>query len=220
MNKTSFFRATMGFVASTLCVFLPSCVNEEYEMSEDTLDLEVTVFKEGVTLPLGSTEQIKLGDLLDMLDPEVAKYFEENADGAYSVGMKGNYDLSENLDFLKDVADLDGITLDNEFPFSFVDVDMSELSFGPYEYPYEKYISEMFGTIDLKIPTIKPDPIDVTANLDGNCLGTCHFCTDCRRHPVTNDSHLILQKNEKCSREPVKDQTAVGTPAEEEIRKL
>ena len=167
MNKTSFFRATMGFVASTLCVFLPSCVNEEYEMSEDTLDLEVTVFKEGVTLPLGSTEQIKLGDLLDMLDPEVAKYFEENADGAYSVGMKGNYDLSENLDFLKDVADLDGITLDNEFPFSFVDVDMSELSFGPYEYPYEKYISEMFGTIDLKIPTIKPDPIDVTANLDG-----------------------------------------------------
>ena len=79
MNKTFFQKAMMGFVASLFCIFIPSCMNEEYEMSEEKLDLEATVFQEGVSLPLGSSAKIKIKDLLDDLDPEVKEYFEKNA---------------------------------------------------------------------------------------------------------------------------------------------
>ena len=167
MKKTLLLKAMMCLVASFFCVFLPSCVNGEYEMSEEKLDLEVTVFQEGVSLPLGNTEQIRMEDLLEQLDPEVAEYFKQNPSGAYSVGVKGDYDLSENLDFLKDVAGLDPIVLDRNFPFSFVNMDMSGLSFGPYDYPYEKYISELFGPVDFTIPAIAPAPIYVTADMEG-----------------------------------------------------
>ena len=167
MKKTLLLKAMMCLVASFFCVLLPSCVNGEYEMSEEKLDLEVTVFQEGVSLPLGNTEQIRMEDLLEQLDPEVAEYFKQNPSGAYSVGVKGDYDLSENLDFLKDVAGLDAIVLDRNFPFSFVNMDMSGLSFGPYDYPYEQYISELFGPVDFTIPAIAPAPIYVTADMEG-----------------------------------------------------
>ena len=45
MKKMLLLKAMMWFVASFFCVLLPSCVNGEYEMSEEKLDLEVTVFQ-------------------------------------------------------------------------------------------------------------------------------------------------------------------------------
>ena len=50
-------------VYAALAALLPvagSCVNKKYEMSEDRLDLNVTVFQDGLTLPLGSTVKVRL----------------------------------------------------------------------------------------------------------------------------------------------------------------
>ena len=44
---------------------MTSCVKEEYEISEENLNLEVTVFQEGVQIHLGYTEQLKIKDLLE-----------------------------------------------------------------------------------------------------------------------------------------------------------
>ena len=167
MKKTSLLRATIGSVASIFCVFLPSCVNDEYEMSEDRLDLEATVFQEGVVLPLGSTSRIKIADLLDQLDPEVAEYFSKNAEGGYSLGLSGDYNLSKELDFIKDIADLKAISLDRKFSFSFVNADVSGLTFGPYEYPYEKYLSSVIRPVEIDIPQITSGPVSMTVPVDG-----------------------------------------------------
>ena len=78
MKKTSLLGAAMGFAALFSCVFLSSCVNEEYEISEEKLDLEITGFQEGIVLPLGQTSRICIGDLMDLLDPEVADFFKKN----------------------------------------------------------------------------------------------------------------------------------------------
>lgn len=165
MKKTSLLGAAMGFAALFSCVFLSSCVNEEYEISEEKLDLEITGFQEGIVLPLGQTSRICIGDLMDLLDPEVADFFKKNAQGAYSIGMKGNYELSNELDFLKDVAGLDGIPLDRDFKFSFVNLDVDGLSFGPYEYPYEKYLSEFIKPLDISIPQVNLNAADIPVSL-------------------------------------------------------
>ena len=67
--KSTFLQATMTFAAFILCLLLQSCVNDDYEMSEEKLDWEITVFQDGVVLPLGSSAKIKMEDILDLLDP-------------------------------------------------------------------------------------------------------------------------------------------------------
>ena len=166
MKEKSILKAAMTSAALSLCILFPSCVNEEYEVSEEKLNLEVTVFQEGVVLPLGSTSKIMVKDLMAELDPEVADFFEKNADGSYSIGMKGDYDLSENLDFLKDVASIKSMRFDKDIPFSFVNVDVSGLSFGPYSYPYEKYLSEVIPSFDITIPQIAPSPVVQKADIN------------------------------------------------------
>lgn len=166
MKEKSILKAAMTSAALSLCILFPSCVNEEYEVSEEKLNLEVTVFQEGVVLPLGSTSKIMVKDLMDKLDPEVADFFEKNADGSYSIGMKGDYDLSGNLDFLKDVASIKSMKFDKDIPFSFVNVDVSGLSFGPYSYPYEKYLSEVIPSFDITIPQIAPSPVVQKADIN------------------------------------------------------
>ena len=49
---------------------LSSCVNEKFTISEEKLDTEVQVFQEGLSIPLGSTDRIKLKDLLSKLDEQ------------------------------------------------------------------------------------------------------------------------------------------------------
>ena len=63
MKEKSILKAAMTSAALSLCILFPSCVNEEYEVSEEKLNLEVTVFQEGVVLPLGSTSKIMVKDL-------------------------------------------------------------------------------------------------------------------------------------------------------------
>jgi len=157
----------MGFVASLFCIFIPSCMNEEYEMSEEKLDLEATVFQEGVSLPLGSSAKIKIKDLLDDLDPEVKEYFEKNANGELSIGMDGQFDMSEELDFIEDFSDIDAVSFNEDFPFDLASVDASGITAGPYEFSYEQYLSEVIENVEIDIPLIAPDPFTQTADISG-----------------------------------------------------
>ena len=70
MEKYSLSRAIACWVTILTLGSLQSCINEKYEVSEDNLDLNVTVFQEGVSLPLGSTAPITLESLYEMLDDE------------------------------------------------------------------------------------------------------------------------------------------------------
>ena len=75
----------MTVVVALLTLFVvSSCVNEEYDMSKDNLNLEVTPFQEGIALPLGSTDTLRLKELLKDVDVEVLKTLEN---GAYAVSL-------------------------------------------------------------------------------------------------------------------------------------
>ena len=65
------------------------------------MNLEVTVFQEGVSLPLGSTSPLTIGQLIDQLGPEMQEMF-PLTDGAYAFAMSDKFDLSEQLAFLSE----------------------------------------------------------------------------------------------------------------------
>ena len=101
MKSALFNRVTRIFVALPFVFSALSCIQEEYEISEENLNLEVTVFQEGVSLPLGSTEAIKVSQLLDELDPEIKEMF-TTENGAYAFNMSESFDFSEELSFLSE----------------------------------------------------------------------------------------------------------------------
>ena len=98
MKSALFNRVTMLFVTASIVFSTLSCVQEEYEISEENLNLEVTVFQEGVSIPLGSTEAIKVSDLLDELDPEIKEQL-TITDGVYALSTSETFDFSEDLSF-------------------------------------------------------------------------------------------------------------------------
>lgn len=168
MNLTLFNRAMRSIVAFFVVFSAISCVQEEYEISEDNLNLEVTVFQEGVQIPLGSTEAIKVSQLLDELDPEIKDMFPVGTDSAYAFSMAETIPLSDKLDFLAESFSIDGYSPDTEkIPFDLSDVNVSDVNVPQMEIPYEKKLSEVIPSVDLNFSPSGLSPVEETADLSG-----------------------------------------------------
>jgi hypothetical protein len=116
MKSVLLNRVTALFVAMLSAYILVSCVQEEYEVSEENLNLEVTVFQEGVELPLGSTDKIKIGEILEKYAPEIAQDY-TCEDGTYAFNMSETLDFSEDLSYLSESFAIDGFSEDKKYPF-------------------------------------------------------------------------------------------------------
>ena len=129
MEKFSFSRVTACAVAFVVLLAATSCVNSKYELSEKNMDLNVTVFQEGVSLPLGSTVAMRLDAILEKagLKEELEKYFSTDADGAYALSVKSTMDVSEDL------ADLQDCTVELSEQVDAVDEDLNALEEDFYE---------------------------------------------------------------------------------------
>lgn len=71
--------AALTIAAISFLAMLSSCVRPEYELSEDNLNLDMTLFQDGIAFPLGSTVSFTLGELYDKLGPEFKDYFRSNS---------------------------------------------------------------------------------------------------------------------------------------------
>lgn len=112
-----------------------SCINDRYEISDDNLDLNVTIFQDGLTLPLGSTAKIRVDSLISQLgfSDEYSQFLTLGDDGAYSLSF-----VSDNpIDFSKSLKTLKGFnvkrtdvskTLDFHFPAQMSYVNVGEVN--------------------------------------------------------------------------------------------
>lgn len=154
----------------TACVFFittPSCVNNKYELSEENLDMNVTVFQEGISLPLGSTADITLKELLAKMElgEDFDKYFGAGEDGAYMVSIDGEYNLSEELKSLTDILDIDAVGIDHEAKFSLKEVNLDGLKIDAIEFPYEKKLSDLITLPEVDLPAMPAQEVNVSAGL-------------------------------------------------------
>ena len=136
-------------------VSVVSCVNEEYDMSEDNLNLEVTPFEEGVVLPLGSTEQIKLKELLKDVDADILNV---GANGAYSISFSDSFDMTEELSSLKDLIDIPDVDFSEKVTFQMNGVDVSAVKLDAMDYSFEHDLSDSIAVV-ADIPEIVPSTI-------------------------------------------------------------
>ena len=165
-----------------------SCVNEEYEVSEDKMNLEVTVFQEGVSIPLGSTAAIKAKDLEDRLDEEYREYLKAREDGVYSVYLADSFDLSDSLGFLKDMVKIDDISFSQDVSFSLSDVDVSDVKIDAFDYAYEEDFADDFKSP--QIPTIKvEESYSYAAGMNGFALSAED--KKIKVDPVENEDYII-----------------------------
>ena len=126
--KRFFNKKTAVLVVVSSCVTLASsCVNNDYQLSEDNINTNVTIFQEGLILPLGTTAPIKLSELYDMLDPEL-KEFVHNKDGKYGFSYAGNIDLTDTLASVKEMLAIDALSIKENFSFDLSSVDLSSVS--------------------------------------------------------------------------------------------
>ena len=94
MEKFSFCRVAARAVSFVVSLAAVSCVNSDYEISKENLDLNVTMFQEGVSLPLGSADKVTLGYLYSKLDDQTKEYL-KSLDGDYGLYFSGRHDVTD-----------------------------------------------------------------------------------------------------------------------------
>ncbi|MGM9736710.1 MAG: hypothetical protein ACI3ZL_09900 [Candidatus Cryptobacteroides sp.] len=101
---------------------LASCVNEAYDV--ENLNTEITVAQSGLALPLGSTKQLTVKELLKDLDEDVLSVL----DGGYAIRMSDKLNLAENLPNMKELLQIDDISVDESFEFAIESFDQDDLT--------------------------------------------------------------------------------------------
>ena len=186
MKKTFIHRVAAGAALFVSLMSLGSCVNEQYEISQDRMDLNMTVFQEGLCLPLGSTEKIRLDTILNSLglEGELGKYI-ANDEGAYSFFYKAEepFDMAGQLDMLEGILDVEAIDFSKKVDFSLENIDLGNVSYEGARYEMENNLSEVFTGIDVTLPSIVEDfTIDANIRQYAQSIGDIDFEIDFGEH--------------------------------------
>lgn len=169
MKKMGIIRAMTFVVASLLLVVTNSCVNQEYELSEDRLNLEMTVFQDGLSVPLGSTSRIMLKDVKDSLlagleDTTFLNYFTVGANGEYGAAISDRLDLSDTLNNLLAQIEIPDVPFSETFSFNLNSVDVSSLTVPESVYEYTEKIGGKISAPDFSFSGFGTD-FEVSAEL-------------------------------------------------------
>lgn len=140
-SVVKFFMA-MSVAAFSVSTLVSSCVNSEYDLSEDNINTDITLAQDGLVLPLGKTVPITLGSLYDKYGQDLKDYI-QNEDGKYGFRYAGSFDFSKNVAEVKDLLKIDALEIAKQFSF-----DLSSVSLDGLQIP---------GS------SISPDPIDVSS---------------------------------------------------------
>ena len=136
----------MAVAVAVLVSFLAtSCVNDKFDLSKENIDLNVTVFQEGISLPLGSTDKISVDQLFSKLEGDASEML-QLLDGAYMFRKADVLEVGDIADALSGFEPLEAISMEKTFDFDLENIDVSEI------------------TVEGK--HINPDPIDLAELLE------------------------------------------------------
>lgn len=173
----------------SVTLLLPSCkLDETYSYDKiKNVDTEMTLFENGVSLPLiESTAQIRVDSLMKLGGLDTLDFIEMDADGNYSIKLNGDFDLSEQIEALDlaNVVKINALNHTEVLNFSLTDFDTSlipPVSIGEITIPNLNYeINEEldFDIMDatdipemlVSVSEIAMDEVYITISLDINDL--------------------------------------------------
>lgn len=144
--------APLAAVVLLLCGI--SCsVNQEYDVDVKEIDTEVTLFGQGLSIPIGSSEKISVGSLLNSAGESLDKFLKTKEGGDYFLNYEGNTSLTDKIASmnLSSMAQSDGFSFTNEFQHHLGD-------FGnDFKIPEEKI------SVSMQLPAMEEPDVKVNA---------------------------------------------------------
>lgn len=130
-------------------------VDDRYRIYDldDTLDTEMTLFGEGITVPLGKTKPIRVDSLLALAGEENQDFLTLAKDGTYSIRLEDSIDLSDELSDLDltSFASIDGVSFNEQFEYKIGDFNVEDLTVEGTSYSTSIVFDEIANVKDIKV---------------------------------------------------------------------
>ena len=142
-------------------LFAGCSIDPEYDVKINEVNTEVTVFENGLSVPIGRTDSIALSQFLNSAGESIGDYLKKGEDGSLILTYDGNFSLTDKIAEL-DIAGkatMDGIEFNKNFSYHIGEINPENFSIAAQEFSY----SFEFGGIDSFNPSID----GLNANLDG-----------------------------------------------------
>ena len=178
------FFVAMSFATFSLCALFPSCVNSEYELSEENINTDITIAQDGIVFPLGKTVPVTLGELFEQYGQDFKDYI-QNQDGKYGFCYAGSFDFSNDIADIKEQLKIDAVEVTKQFAFDFSNAnldgfDISGINVSPDPIDLSSKLKmpsitlpEIDESLQIKTRVVKPNTSDL--NLDFSSLDKSHI---------------------------------------------
>ena len=147
MKKTNNKMATMVLLSALALPGLFSCAKKEYDLNN--LNTEVTIAQEGLALPLGSTKQIKVKDLLKKAGDD----FISSSEDGLEISIADTMELGNNLPKFSEMLKFDDINVNQSMTFNIGDFNADNVSIDGMEISYDVSAGGNFDT-NISVPEI------------------------------------------------------------------
>ena len=145
MFKLAHKKAVKILITGLALPGLFSCAKKEYDL--ENLNKEVTIAQSGLALPIGSTRQITVKDLLKDVETDVLTQF----NGGYAIKFEDKMDLGENLPDFQDLIKINDIKFNNSFDFAIEGIDSDALSIDGQDFTAQFDLGSNMD-VDINIP--------------------------------------------------------------------
>lgn len=155
-----------AILAAGLLVLGTGCtVDDTYKLDNfDKINTEVTLFEDGISIPVGSTNKISIGDLLSSEGESLDDFLKTNANGEYSIYFEDKTNLNKEIKDLNlaDLASLNPVSVSQKFNFDIGGASAEKFSIPAREYSKTtKFTGYEF--LDIKLD-------DISSDVDGLCI--------------------------------------------------
>ena len=144
-------------ILAGLFLLLSACTTDENYIIDDISDIDpsITLFEDGVTVPVGSTKKINLGTLINDLGEDVNSFIRTGANGDLSLTYDGTVSLNDRIEELNlaGMAKIDGVSFSKDFNYHIGDFNTDLFTFGGTSYEL-KSTFEGVDIVDISLKDI------------------------------------------------------------------
>lgn len=187
-------KLTGALCLAALVVSVPSCEVDELYSSENiqSADTEMTLFQNGLEIPLGSTAKLRVDSILKatgLMTDSLSKYLKVTEDGSYLIQYADTYVLDSTLASLGlSDLDIDGVSVSENFSFEVGEINADDLKVAAKEFGKEVIVDDL--TEDLN--SLKIDPINESISEKAGIAGVSYdFAINFQ--PVSTNNTLLTK---------------------------
>ncbi|MBO4465814.1 MAG: hypothetical protein J5748_03970 [Bacteroidales bacterium] len=160
MSTLILHKRFIPLAAALLALALSCQPVEEYTVSIADVNTEFSLFEEGISVPIGSTSKIVLGDLLNSAGESIGDFLKTDASGRLILTYEGSTSLSNQIAELDlaNLAQIDGVDFSKQFSYHIGDIDPDNFSIDARQEEVSYTFTDV-GDLDIEI-----DP--VSTNMD------------------------------------------------------